>query len=313
MTLYGHPIARELEAWMKEHGQEHNDEKWRAFIADLNNLMQSKFLELTSEHTNLNAEGQKVFGMSKVAGCTRSAALKALGYESEPFSGSTKVTFFIGHQLEIFALALLRACGYVVGDGQARCTIEPMLASASDGIITMNGKQHILSIKSSAYKKSGKERSGKWTRRGFPELPFEGVRSAQPSWWAQAQAEMYATGLTKTLVLVIAKDIVAAMKDDPYLGEEGNGSLTFYAEVIDYDERFVKDHLLPVWSITWDAVQNNELPPAYQLSKADNRYVELEVASATWEPNATALGTPGAPYFNVCAYCDQFTNCAATK
>jgi hypothetical protein len=124
---------------------------------------------------------------------------------------------------------------------------------------------------------------------------------------------MHASGLKKAMVLVVAKDIVAAMKDDPFLGDEGNGSLTFYTEVIEYDESFVTDHLIPVWSITWDAVQQNELPPAYQLSKEENRYVELEVASLTWEPNATALGAAGKPYFNVCGYCDMFNACQQTK
>jgi len=307
--MYGHRLARELEAWWTEHGGNHSDPKWRAFIEDYRSLLPAKFEELTSEHKNLNAQGQKCFGMSKAGGCTRSATIKALGYEPEPFDGSSLFTFFIGHSLEVVALACLRACGYEVGDGQARCAIEPMMNSASDGLMTIDGKPTILSVKTTGYKKSGMER-GKPVRRGFPELPFEGVRKSQPSWWAQAQGEMHATGIKQTLVLVLAKDIVKAMSADPYLmGPKGNGSLTFYAEMIPYDRAFCREHLLPVWNLAWDAKENGHAGPAYFLNggrafNGENQYVELEVASDKWKPNADRTGT-----FNPCAYCDVVQHC----
>ena len=101
-----------------------------------------------------------------------------------------------------------RACGYQVDGAQSAVTIDPMMHSYSDGIIQWNDGPALLSVKTIGYKKSGKQGS-KWVRQGFPALPFDGVYAGQPSWWAQAQAEMHGSGIHETLVLAVAKDIVA--------------------------------------------------------------------------------------------------------
>ena len=122
--MYGHPIARELEAWWRIHGARHDDPDWQAYLADLETLFPVKLAELGAEHVNGDENGKR-FGMSKAAGCTRAAALKYLGHEAEPFSGSTLVTFHIGHLLECMAIASLRACGYQVDGAQSAVTIDP--------------------------------------------------------------------------------------------------------------------------------------------------------------------------------------------
>lgn len=312
--VFRHPVSRQLEQWWKDHASNPADPAWLSFIEDYRSLLPAKLEEVTSEHSNLNASGQKCFGMSKAGGCTRSATLKALGYEPEPFSGSSLFTFFLGHSIEVLAIASLRACGYEVGAAQARCAIEPMMASASDGVLTLAGKPCILSVKSTGYKKAGMER-GKPVRRGFPELPFEGVRKAQPSWWAQAQGEMHATGIKQTLVLAVAKDIIKSMEADPYLmGPEGNGSLTFFAQLIPYDKDFCVNHLVPVWMLAWDAKEQKRPGPAYFLNggKAfdgkNHEYVSLDVASTSWTPNAARTGT-----FNPCSYCDMSAACKSVS
>ena len=305
--LYGHKIAKEMEAWWERNGGNADSSEWKTMLADYKSLLDVKMDEMTSEHINAGEDGESRFGMSKAAGCTRAAALKYLGYEGEPFSGSTRFTFALGHFIEVLALSTLRACGYSVGDAQAPVRIDPFMHSMSDGIMTIAGKPCILSVKSSAYKMSSRQR-GKWLRRGFTELPFEGVRKAQPSWWAQAQAEMHGSGIHQALILAVSKDIVKVFEDDPYMGKEGNGSLTFFAQLIRYDPAFCRDHLVPVWTLAWDAVQNRRAGPAYFLNNVRDEYVELEKASSHWEPNATRTGT-----FAPCLYCTFTKECKAVS
>lgn len=304
--MYGHPIARELEAWWRIHGARHDHPDWQSYLADLETLFPVKLAELGAEHVNGDENGKR-FGMSKAAGCTRAAALKYLGHESEPFSGSTLVTFHIGHLLECMAIASLRACGYQVDGAQSAVTIDPMMHSYSDGIIQWNDGPALLSVKTIGYKKSGKQGS-KWVRQGFPALPFDGVYAGQPSWWAQAQAEMHGSGIHETLVLAVAKDIVKAMDGDPYLGDEGNGSLTWYAQLIQYDPEFCAKQLLPVWQTTWDSVTDGKAGPALVWNPQQGQYKRLvdpgDTKNGWGGPNREVTGT-----FNPCFGCDFAKAC----
>lgn len=303
MTLHGHPIAKALESWWRDHAGRYDDPEWRLFIETYGTLIRQKYAELLEEHNN----GGR-FGMSKAGGCTRAAQLKLLGAEAEPLSGSSRATFFIGHTVEIMALSSLIVAGYSITDIQTPISIDPIMLSARDATITLDGKSTLLSVKSSSYKKSGAEWRGSkgakekvWVRRGFPELPFQGVRNSQPAYWAQLQAECYAGGYDQALILFVAKDMIAAMKDDPYLGAQGNGSLTFYAELIPADDAFAVGQMRPVWDEAWENVQNGFAGRGYYVHKTFNRYVEVKPT----EKNGEVTGAG----WNVCDYCDLRKAC----
>ena len=304
--MYGHPIAKQLESWWKEHGGNPKSKAWQAYVKDRAALMVSKDLESVSEHDN---DGR--FGMSKAGGCTRAAILKLQQAVAEPYTGSTQATFHIGHMIEVFGLAALRAIGLPVEpfgpDGKQHVVrIPPFMHSASDGRMKeFEGKPTGVSIKSAGFKSSGFDyRTKKWKRFGFAQYPFDGVKKTSPGYFAQAQAEMHASGDRQTLFLVVAKDTIKKMQDDPYLGPDGNGSLTFYAEVIPYNEEFVKSELLPVWTEAWQSYERGEAGRALVLNGNTGKYVELEVASEGREPNATKTQT-----YNPCNYCDLFQAC----
>lgn len=303
--MYGHSLSRRLEEWHMEHNGQAGDPEWDTFLADFGSLIAIKSAELSEEHDN----GGK-FGMSKAGGCTRAAGLKLLGNEGTPFSGSTRVTFFIGHIAECIAIASLRSLGYAVGGTQQPVLLDDLMHSYSDGIIAdFEGKETILSVKSAGYKKSGQERRGAnriWVRRGFPELPFAGVKASQPGHWVQMQAEMAGAELDQALYLVVAKDIIKAMEEDPYLGDgngEGNGSLTFYSEVVPYDAEFCESALIPTWQAQAAAVASGRPGDAMFFSKA-GKYVKLAASSQSWQPNAEKTGT-----YNPCNYCDLVAAC----
>lgn len=312
--MFSHPMAAIMENWWQAHGGRHDDEEWQAYLQDLERLLVTKLDELAAEHTNAGEDGAKRFGMSGVGSCTRKAALKYLGYEPEPFSGSTLMTFHVGHLLECSAIATLRRCGLTIPDTQQVVEIPPMMLSYSDGIITEAPPTTavptpcVLSVKTTGYKKSGIVR-GKPVRQGFPALPFEGVRRQQPSWWAQAQAEMYALGCRNALIVVVAKDIVQAMRDDPYLmGPGGNGSLTFYVELIEIDDHFIETEMLPIWQQTWDAATDGRPGEPFVYNPEAGRYIRLpkpaDVESGWNGPNQEATGT-----FNPCFGCDMAAAC----
>lgn len=303
MTLYGHPLAKELEAWWAEHAGRHADTQWHRYIETYRALISDKYDELLEEHDN----GGR-FGMSKAGGCTRAAQLKLLGFDGSPLSGSSRATFFIGHTVEVMALASLMTMGYTVADVQGRVVIEPFAQSAIDGRLLLHGTETLLSIKSTSYKKSGKAwgkkgEEPKWERRGFPELPFEGVRSSQPGYWADMQAGMHATRLAQGIIIFVAKDMVKAMEGDPYLGPEGNGSLTFYAELVEADPQFIQDAYLPAWSEAWQSVESGVPGRGLYIHKADNRYVELSPLDA--KANMANAGMK----WNPCSYCDFADAC----
>lgn len=289
-----------MEAFWK--GAEDDPEKWGAFLTDFEERIAFKNNELREEHSN---DGR--FGMSKAGGCTRAAALKLLGYKPEPFSGSSKYTFWLGHVCEVAAVCTLDSLGYPVSGHQEPTRIDPFMHSYSDGIVSYGGRQHILSVKSTGYKKSGKQ--GKtWVRRGFPELPFGGCKSVQPGWWAQMQAEMHGSGIDSAILVVVAKDIVKAMEGDEYLGPNGNGSLTFYCEQVDYDREWCERHLVPAWAAAWKATESGSAGPALYLNKDTHRYAVLDRASEGAWPNKDRTGT-----FNPCSYCDLREACKEAK
>jgi len=312
--LYGSPVARALDSWWASHAGRHDDPAWQAFLEDEANLLRTKRDELAREHSNAGPDGRKRFGMSKAAGCTRAATLKLLGHEEAPFSGSTLATFHIGHLLECSAIATLHAAGYQTSGTQEVVTLDPFMASASDDVIVSHYDgvppvpvPCLLSVKTAGYKMSGR-RGAKWVRQGFAALPFEGVRKEQPSWWAQAQAEMHGTGITHTLVLVKAKDIVKVFENDPYLGPEGNGSLTFYTELIEYDPHFAGHELLPVWGQAWSDAQDGRAGQPMFLRGSDSKYIRLpaiaDTANGWGGPNKEATGT-----FNPCNGCGMAGPC----
>lgn len=289
-------IGKQMEAWWAEHGGRHDHPEWIAYVNDFGTLLIDKLVEMSEEHDNAGR-----FGMSKAGGCTRAAGLKYLGFDSEPLSGSTRATFNIGHILEIKAIATLRAIGYEVSGMQQRITIDPYMASASDGIIVIDGKPHILSVKSMGYKMSGK-RYGKggitWTRHGFAAMVANGVRAEQPGHFAQSQAEMHAATIPDTLYLVVAKDMVKAMEADPLMVE--NGSLTFYTEGISYDPSFATSLDL-MWGTQWAAVQGGRPGPAFYYANS-GQWIELDPNDA--DGNKAATGT-----YDPCSYCDLRAAC----
>ncbi len=305
--MYGHRLAREMEEWHASHNGRAGDPEWEAFVRDYQSLVADKAEELLEEHNN---NGK--FGMSKAGGCSRASGLKRLGHKGTPLTGSSLVTFFIGHLCEGIAIATLRRLGHNVqshGENGGQIEVSTgLFHSYTDGVLDdFEGKgRTLLSVKSTGYKKSGRERRGsdwKWVRRGFPELPFQGVLKSQPGHYAQAQAEMHADGASQSLYIVVAKDIIKAMEDDPFLGAEGNGSLTFYAEIIPYNGDFVHNQLLPVWEAQEKAVQQGRPGPARYLNTG-GVYGELKPASTGREPNAAVTGT-----FNPCDYCDLIAAC----
>lgn len=296
MNLYGHRIARQMEEWWRDHGGRYDHVEWRLFIETYGRLFGMKCDELLEGHSN---DGR--FGMSKAGGCTRAAQLKLLGADSSELSGSSRATFFIGHTVEVIALATLIAMGYEVSDMQAPIEIAPFMKSARDATIIYDGKRTLLSIKSMSYKKSGKEWRGKekqWVRRGWPELPFMGVRASQPGYWAQMQAEMNAGLYEQGIFLAVAKDMIKAMEGDPYLGPEGNGSLTFYAEMVRYDAPFANGPLVDTWREAWVNVSAGRAGRGLQIHKSENRYVELDPNGGKKNGEVTGAG------WNHCDYCD---------
>lgn len=303
-----------MEKWWKEHANVHNDPEWVMWVSVFSDLLVKKQTEWTQEHKNVDDENNKVFGMSKASGCTRSSALKLLGYKPEPVSGSTNFTFWLGHAVEIAALATLEVIGYHLENTQAEMKLTgnlgketvTLMQSASDGIVKVLNAPTIVSVKSAAYKMSG-QRQGKWIRNGFAELPFLGVRKSQPSWYAQAQSEMAASGIKQTLFIVAAKDIVKAFENDEYLGERGNGSLTFYAEICKFEPE-VADLIISTHEKQLSLVREGKAGPALYMTNA-YQYVELEKAnvqsSNIWGgKNKEITGS-----FNPCGGCQLVEAC----
>lgn len=314
MALWGHPIARQMEDWWKKHADIHDDPQWLEWLSVFKVLLDKKFIEWSEEHDNSH-DGQKLFGMSGTGGCVRKASLKLLGYKPERDSGSTYFTFWLGHAVEIAALATLQLVGYPLLDTQKKLVleselngkVEPVMRSASDGIISILGKPTPVSVKSAAYKMSG-QMKGKWIRRGFAEYPFAGVRSSNQSAYVQLQMEMYAGGYQQGLILIASKDIVKAFENDEYLGKKGNGSLTFYTEIVK-PETEITEPVIKEFTEALSNVRNGKAHPALYLQKDTYKYIELQKAHYTpsniWGgPNKELTGT-----FNPCGGCELREAC----
>lgn len=290
-----HPIAAEMETFWREHAARPSDPLWTKYLAVQSDIFIAKMIEMGEEHSN---EGR--FGMSKAGGCTRAASLKFMGHDSD-LSGSTRATFAIGHAVEVMALATLVALGYEVTGFQSRASIDPMMSSSVDAIVRIAGVKTVVSVKSAGYKMSGKDwkNKGQWKRRGFAQYPVDGVKVTSPGYWAQAQAEMHALDAPQTLFIVVAKDMIKAMEEDPMM--KRNGSMTFYAEIIHYDPAFVANQLLPIWAYQWEAVKNNDPGPAHYFTKR-GEYVTLTPGDDKTNQELTGTYSP-------CLYCDLSTAC----
>lgn len=297
-------IAAKAEQWWAEHGGTYDSPQWRAFLADFAQLLPAKLNEQEQPHDN-----KERFGMSKAGGCTRAAVLKLQQAEAVPFSGSTRVTFWHGHMAEVMAIATLRAIGCTVSPTdengkQFAVSIDPFMYSYTDGKITLpdDERSMLLSVKSTGYKMSGYDyKKGIWRRFGFTQFPADGVKKTNPGHWAQAQAEMHATGVKHTLFFLVAKDIIKKMEGDPMM--QRNGSMSFYAEVIEYDEEFCASQLVPTWSEAWGYAEIGAVPQGYVLNSS-GKYVELNPADS--KGNKERTGT-----FSHCDYCDLAASCAA--
>jgi len=300
-----------MEKWWKEHADKHDDPEWVRWVSVFSDLLIKKQTEWTQKHSNEDADGNRVFGMSKIAGCSRDTALGLLGLEGEPESGSTNFTFWLGHAVEIAALATLEVIGYHLEDTQAKVSLDgpsgTLFQSASDGVTKVLGIPTVVSVKSSAYKMSGQSK-GRWIRRGFAELPFLGVRRAHVSWYAQLQGEMAAGKYPQGLVVVAAKDIMKVFEKDEYLGERGNGSLTFYAEIIKPEIEIVERAIEVHEQQMKDVRAGRAGRPMYM--NTDYQYVELQkahiVPSNIWSgKNQELTGT-----FNPCGGCHRREVCS---
>ena len=297
-------IARACEQWWQEHGGRHDDPAWLSFLANIGTLTTRKIVEHSTAHSN---EGR--FGMSKAGGCTRYSALKYLG-ATEVITGSTRFTFQLGHMVEIYGLATLMAIGVPIvaaDDNGVQCVarIDPMMMSRTDGMVIPADDDRTwvrmpVSIKSAGYKMSGRNRDGSWKRYGWAQYPLDGVQGTSPGYWAQMQAEMAGTDTSHALLLVVAKDMIKAMESDPILSER-NGSLSFYAEIVERDDRFIEEQLRPVWTEAWDGVRTARLNPAWYLNK-DGKYVLLN--PATPKENKALTGT-----YDPCSYCNLKDAC----
>jgi hypothetical protein len=289
-----HRITKELESWWREYGGKPASPAWASWCADYAILSGTKLAEMTEEHSNAGR-----FGMSSAGGCTRKVALRFMGADTAELPGSTRATFTIGHLLEVMALASIRACGYQVGDFQAKTRIEPWAESTVDAIMTLDGVRTVVGIKSGGYKMSGRTKDG-WKRYGFAQFPLDGVKKTNPGYWAQSQAEMHGLGLTQSLFVIVAKDMIKAMENDPILKE--SGSLSFYAELIPYDREWCEENLVPAWVGAWADVTERIIPEPMYLT-ADGSYVLLSVGDAD-AGNKKRTGT-----YDPCSYCDLREAC----
>jgi hypothetical protein len=300
-----------MEKWWKNHADKSGDPEWHQWVDRFGELMHIKMLEWKDEHTN-QVDGKRVFGLSKAGGCTRDIALGLLGFKGEDVSGSSRFTFWLGHAVEIAALATLEAAGYPLIETQQECILldksgRPIAQSKSDGVVKILGIPTIVSVKSAAYKMSGQQK-GKWIRRGFAEYPFVGFRMANPSGYVQLQCELAASGFKQGLALVAAKDIVKVFEKDEYLGEKGNGSLTFYAEIIK-PEIETSELATDILSEQMNYVDKGSAGPAMYFAKNTSQYVELEKAkvipSNVWGgKNKELTGS-----FNPCGGCAKVEVC----
>lgn len=226
-------VTRYLTRWCADHLGKHDSPQYSAYMEHFQRYLDLKREEQGEAHSN----GGR-FGMSSAAGCLRANALKRAGVKGKPLDGDSAVTFEIGHLLECMALAVLSASGFTVTRVQETIRLDPAFQSAMDGVLEAGPVNLpypvILSVKTASYKSSSPPRGKNPAKRyGFAQLPLDGIRRAQPSWYVQGQLEMAATGIGHAFVLVLAKDMIAAFRGDSVF--ENSGSLSWYAELLKAD------------------------------------------------------------------------------
>jgi hypothetical protein len=306
--MHTHPITKEIAAWWEAYGSNTSSAEWQLYVKHLSELVGVKCSEISEAHSNKGKSG-----MSGAGGCTRRPVLKMLGLPEEPHSGDTLVTFHIGHLLESIPIATLRAMGYTVEGTQEPVMVGDYMMSYTDGMITAGPRDDIayplpLSVKTAGYKMAYFSKDAKKIRRnGFAALGFEGVRMGHPTWYAQSQMEMLATGAKETLVVVVAKDIIQAFKDDEFMQ-----SLSFYAELIKADEQQQK-YISGTWKRTWEiasdpsGIDDVDHVPAYyyvngkfiEIPEPGSKGGEKPRGFSMWAGPNQEAGLP----FNVCATC----------
>lgn len=271
-------VTRHLTRWCAEHLGKHDSPEYQAYMRHFEAYLQVKRLEQSAPHDNAGR-----FGMSGAAGCLRANALKRAGVKGKPIDGDSAVTFEIGHLLECMALAVLKASGFNVTRVQETIRLDPAFQSAMDGVLEA-GPVHlpypvILSVKTASYKSSSPPRGKNPAKRyGFAQLPLDGIRKAQPSWYVQSQLEMDATGIGHALVVTIAKDMIAAFRGDSVF--ESSGSLSWYSELLRADgltaDSVARPHRTALENIG-ENMRADEVPP-------------LVFRSETMEGGGTAFG-----------------------
>lgn len=302
-------IIRYLEAWCKDHLGHHDSPEYARYHARFQEHLARKREEQAREHSNGG-----LFGMSGAAGCLRANALKRARVEGKPMEGDTLVTFEIGHLLECMTLAVLDASGFKVEDPQRAVELGGVFRSAVDGVLTAGPVALpyplLVSAKTNSYKSSSPPRGNAPAKRyGFAALPLDGVRKAQPSWWVQSQLEMAATGYTHSLVLVVAKDMIAAFRGDSVF--TASGSLSWYAEVIPAEPTKAESEADPSWlklegqyghalTLLDQGADPRRVPPV--VYQPGNGFIVLpapgDFASGWKGPNQQVTGT-----FNPCFGC----------
>lgn len=131
-----------------------------------------------------------------------------------------------GHDEEDRVIADLEAVGYKVTDRQKRVEFRAMVSGSIDGIIHINGVQHLLEIKTHS-------------RRSFDDLEKNGVRKSKPMHYTQMQAYMYGLGLTKVLYYAVCKD------DDRIYTEVIEINHGFCCDIIERAESIATCNFLP--------------------------------------------------------------------
>lgn len=304
-----------MENWWKDHADKHDDPQWIEWLSVFKGLLDEKFVEWSEEHDN-SVDGKKLYGMSGTGGCVRKATLKLIGHKPERESGSSYFTFWLGHAVEIAALATLEMVGYKLLDTQRKLVLEtelngevaPLMRSASDGIIKILGIETPVSVKSAGYKMSGFMK-GRWLRRGFAEYPFAGTRSVNQSAYIQLQMEMLAGGYQQGLILVASKDIIKAFENDEYLGKNGNGSLTFFSEIVKPEPEVVEP-VVKAFTNSYALSLKGQAGPALYPQKDTYQYVELKKAHYVPSNIWGGVNKEMTKSFNPCGGCDLRKVCA---
>ncbi|MEM2922587.1 MAG: hypothetical protein QXF26_09770 [Candidatus Bathyarchaeia archaeon] len=284
-------IVEDLKAFW-DHYDEHREE----FIRNFSDVVGQKIDELMMPHQ------RELYGFSTAGGCIRANYLRKQYPEHQDLRYWDYHTFFLGHLIEVTAIASLKALGYDVRDMQKEVCIPPYMRSQIDGIITVNDQDYVLSIKSTSYKASTFSK-GKNVRKGFAALPFEGILG-NPTHYAQIQLEMYALGVPRGIYLVVAKDVIKAYRDDQWMQ-----SLVWYAEEVPLSRWWVEDILLPPLH---EAYASGNLPSEalYMVPGDSKGKLPRWVLLSTAEPNEGGENKRLVG-FNPCSYCDVFDICSS--